>query len=251
MPARYGFSCVTSVISSTLLTLLVLPVLSGCSVRAACGGIGRSQRGIAQMTERKHHWEDVHSRKREDEVSWFQARPETSLALIAEGMDASASVIDIGAGASRLVDALLAQGYRDVTVLDIASTAFERVQERLGAQADEVTWEVADITQWQPERHYDVWHDRAVFHFLVDAADREAYRRAVLNGTHPGSRVIIGTFAEDGPEKCSGLPVRRYSAEELAAELGQEFVLEKTLREAHSTPGGNIQNFRFCTFRRV
>lgn len=164
----------------------------------------------------------------------------------------SASVIDIGAGVSRLVDALLAQGYRDVTVLDVASAALERVKKRLGAQADKVTWQVADITRWQPARRYDVWHDRAVFHFLVDAADREAYKRAMLRGTHSASRIVIGgTFAEDGPEKCSRLPVRRYSADELAAELGPDFVLEKTFREAHSTPGGNIQNFRFCTFRRV
>lgn len=203
------------------------------------------------MTERKHHWEDVHSRKREDEVSWFQAQPETSLALITEGTDALASVIDIGAGASRLVDALLAQGYRDVTVLDIASSALERAKERLGVQAGEVSWQVADVTRWLPARRYDVWHDRAVFHFLVESADRDAYRRALLHGTHPGSRVVIGTFAEDGPEKCSGLPVRRYSADELAAELGPDFVLEKTLRDAHSTPGGNIQNFRFCAFRRA
>lgn len=203
------------------------------------------------MTERQHHWEDVHSRKQEDEVSWFQARPETSLALISEDVDTSASVIDIGAGASRLVDTLLAHGFRDVTVLDIASAAFERVKERLGARAGDVSWLVADITRWQPARHYDVWHDRAVFHFLVDAADRNAYRRAVLLGTHPGSRVVIATFAEDGPEKCSGLPVRRYSADELATELGPEFVLEKTFRETHSTPAGNTQNFRFCTFRRI
>lgn len=202
------------------------------------------------MPERKDHWEDVHSRKREDEVSWFQEQPGTSLALLTEALESSASIIDIGAGASRLVDSLLERGFSDITVLDISAAALERAKARLGARAESVDWQVADITEWRPTRRRDAWHDRAVFHFLVDAEDRAAYRQALLAGTHPGSRIVMGTFAEDGPEKCSELPVQRYSAEQLAKELGAEFRLQQTLREAHETPAGKIQNFRFCVFER-
>lgn len=203
------------------------------------------------MTDRKAHWEDVHSRRQEDEVSWFQQHPGTSLALLATGMDRNTAVIDIGAGASRLVDALLFEGFQDVSVLDISAAGLARARARLGKQAGNVEWHVADITSWQPARTYGAWHDRAVFHFLVSVEDRNAYRHALLKGTHPGSRVVIGTFAEDGPGKCSGLPVQRYTADALAAELGAAFRLARTMHETHQTPGGGTQNFRFCVFERV
>lgn len=204
------------------------------------------------QSTRQDHWAKVYATKGETEVSWFQPVPQVSLDLVAHaGTPRNAAIIDIGAGASRLVDALLAAGYGDLTVLDIAAAALEKAKARLKpVDAARVAWIAADITAWTPPRDYALWHDRAVFHFLTDPADRAAYRRALQAGTRPGSQIIIGTFAPDGPSICSGLPVQRYSAENLAAELGPDYALLEQGRDDHRTPGGNTQHFQFCRFAR-
>ena len=150
-----------------------------------------------------------------------------------------------------MVDALLERGWKDVTVLDIAAPALEAAKARLGPLADKVHWEVADITEWHPDRTYDVWHDRAVFHFLTEPKQRDAYRRALLAGLAPGGLVIMATFALDGPERCSGLPVKRYDAEGLAEEMSDTLRLIEGWREEHVTPWGATQSFNWCAFRRV
>ncbi|MCA1334910.1 MULTISPECIES: class I SAM-dependent methyltransferase [Rhodobacterales] len=185
-------------------------------------------------------------------MSWFQAVPQPSLDLIERhGGGNAASVIDIGGGASRLADALLASGYRDLSILDISESALARTRKRLASLADRVGFIVADVTTWKPARHWDVWHDRAVMHFLVSESGQEAYRRAMLAATVPGSVAIIGTFAPDGPERCSGLPVRRWSADDLSDFFAPEFSLLDTRRHRHETPGGVTQNFEFAVLRRV
>ncbi len=199
--------------------------------------------------ETSAHWNAVYRAKSEDEVSWFQPSPERSLALIAAA-DTTDSLIDIGGGASRLVDRLLQQGYGDLTVLDVSDAALERSKARLGAAADRVTWIVSDITRWKPERTWRLWHDRAVFHFLTETAAQDAYIAALEHATDPGATIIIATFALDGPEKCSGLPVQRYSAETLAARLGPNFHLTGHAAEKHRTPWGSEQSFQYAVLRR-
>ena len=207
---------------------------------------------MTETIDRKAHWQGVYERKHEDEVSWYQARPETSLRLIANtGLGHDAAIIDAGAGASRLVDYLLDAGYADITVLDIAETALGKARERLGERAGQVDWIVADLLAWRPRRHYDIWHDRAVFHFLTDAADRRRYVEVLRSAIAPGAHVIIATFAPDGPEKCSGLPVMRHSPESIAAELGAGFELEETADEHHMTPAGKVQHFNYARLKRV
>lgn len=206
----------------------------------------------ARVDDRQKHWTRVYETKQADSVSWFQVEPAPSLAALDRlRLDPSSAFIDIGGGASNLVDELLRQGWTDLTVLDIAEPALDVSRGRLGQDAGTVHWEVADITAWRPPRHYDVWHDRAVFHFLTDVGQRQAYRRALEAGLVPGGHLIIATFALDGPERCSGLPVRRYDAPGLAAELGPAFRLIDTWREEHVTPGGASQSFTWCTFERL
>lgn len=196
------------------------------------------------------HWIAVYRDKAPDTVSWYQAVPEPSLnALKRLGCASPSSIIDVGGGASNLADALLEQGWHDITVLDIAAPALEAAKLRIGARADMVHWQVADITQWRPTRKYDVWHDRAVFHFLTEPEQRDAYRGALLDGLSKDGLVIMATFALDGPEKCSGLPVQRYGADDLARELGPKFRLLESWREQHSTPWGSTQAFNWCAFR--
>jgi SAM-dependent methyltransferase len=203
------------------------------------------------MSQAQEHWNRVYGTKAEGEVSWFQPRPERSLALIAAAApDRSVPVIDVGGGASTLVDELLRAGYGDVSVLDISEAALGRSKARLGAKAEGVAWIVADITDWKPARAFRVWHDRAVFHFLTDAARQAAYIEALRKATAPGSVCIIATFALDGPERCSGLPVQRYSAATLAARLGPEFALAAEEAERHVTPGGAAQSFMYSVFKR-
>jgi len=202
--------------------------------------------------DRHAHWQSVYETKRETEVSWFQAQPAVSLKLIlASGLDASARIIDVGGGASRLVDRLLDLGYAHITVLDVAEAALAKARARLGPRADQVEWVAADVTRWAASRPFDLWHDRAVFHFLTEAPDRHAYLAAMASGVRSGGQAIIGTFALDGPEKCSGLPVRRYDANGLVAELAPHFRLIETLTEDHHTPGGKVQKFQFCRLARV
>ena len=201
---------------------------------------------------RQAHWENVYTTKDEKAVSWFQEKPDISVDLIrAPGVDPSASIIDIGGGASRLVDALIGEGFKAVTVLDLSQKALATSKARLGARGAHVQWVVADITTWEPSQTYDVWHDRAALHFLIDPKDRAAYAERVIKAVRPGGHVIIGTFAPDGPERCSGLPVVRHDARTLGELLGPSFALVENRRHDHETPAGVIQNFQFSRFRRI
>lgn len=204
------------------------------------------------MTDLKNHWQGVYDAKAEDALTWFQDTPEVSLDLIGRAEVATdARIIDIGGGASRLVDALLERGFLDLTVLDIADAGLQHSRDRLGDAAVRVDWIIADITEWTPPKEFDLWHDRAVFHFLTDENDRASYRKTLETALAPGGQVIIGTFAMDGPEKCSGLAVRRYDGEALGRELGQGFRLEETVLEGHVTPKGSTQHFQFSRFVRL
>jgi 2-polyprenyl-3-methyl-5-hydroxy-6-metoxy-1,4-benzoquinol methylase len=203
------------------------------------------------MPGRSKHWENVYTTKRENEVSWYQAGPKRSLALITEAApDKKTAIIDVGGGASTLVRDLSGAGYSDVAVLDISAAALDRAKANLGEASGKIDWIVTDITQWQPPRRWNVWHDRAVFHFLTSVQDQEAYLRALDAGTAANATVVISTFALDGPEKCSGLPVHRYSAATLAARLGPAFRLVKENDEDHRTPGGGVQKFTYAVFRK-
>jgi SAM-dependent methyltransferase len=202
-------------------------------------------------TDRRTHWQNVYATKAETEVSWFQENPAPSLDLIAAtGISSDAAIIDIGGGASRLVDHLLDRGFCRLSILDLSATALEEAQKRLGRRGDGVEWIVADVTAWQPLRTYDLWHDRAAFHFLTEAADREAYVACLKQALRPGGHVIIATFASDGPERCSGLPIVRYDAPSLSKVLGNDFRLIGEQRHEHATPWGAVQKFQFGTFRR-
>lgn len=184
--------------------------------------------------------------------SWDQTDPAPSLALLtAAGLAPADAVIDVGAGDSRLVDTLLACGIHDVTVLDICESALTVTRARLGEQARAVTFVATDLLTWHPPRRYDTWHDRAVFHFLTDPADRDRYRTVLRQATHPGSRIVIGTFAPDAPDHCSGLPVARYTPDQLANELGSGFHPIAHRRHRHHTPSGSTQPFTWITARRT
>jgi SAM-dependent methyltransferase len=203
------------------------------------------------MNSRSAHWEGVYATKGEHEVSWFQESPAISIGMIrAANPDHAAAIIDIGGGASRLVDSLLQDGYRSLAVLDLSASALEAAKKRIGTAAGNVDWIVADVTTWQPSRSYDIWHDRAAFHFLIETRDRAAYLERLRSALRPGGQAIIGTFALDGPEKCSGLPVQRYDSRELAAELGTPFELVDTRTEIHHTPWNATQAFQFSRFRK-
>ena len=202
--------------------------------------------------ERKTHWEQVYRDKSPLQVSWYQPAPTLSWELIrAGGVDMDAALIDVGGGASTLVDWLLEQGYRDISVLDISAQALAHAQQRLGERARSVQWIEADVTRFEPPRRYRVWHDRAVFHFLTEAADRARYRAALERALEPDGEAIIGTFAPGGPERCSGLPIVQYDAERIHAELCGQFVLRETRTETHRTPAGKDQLFNFFRFGRA
>jgi SAM-dependent methyltransferase len=200
---------------------------------------------------RQNHWENVYASKAETQVSWFQETPAPSLELVElVGAVRNSAIIDIGGGASRLVDSLVSRGYEDVTVLDVSAAALASARSRMGDKADRVSWIAADVTAWEPSRSYDVWHDRAAFHFLTDPNDQTAYVARLRRALRPGGHAIIGTFALDGPERCSGLIVSRYDASRLAATLRGGFELIDARRHDHITPWGATQQFQFSTFRR-
>jgi SAM-dependent methyltransferase len=199
----------------------------------------------------KARWEQIYAEKDPTRVDWYQAHPEYSLSLIGEtGVGTDAGIIDVGGGASTLVDNLLGAGYRNVTVLDIARTAIEQGRVRLGGLAGKVVWLEGDITTFAPDRQYDVWHDRAVFHYLTEAEDRARYLTVLDRTLKPDGHAIIATFSENGPNQCSGLEVVRYSPESLSNELAPHLHLVETLVEEHHTPAGGIQQFVYCRFRR-
>lgn len=203
------------------------------------------------MSDRTMHWQNVYATKSETEVSWFQASPAISFEMIrAASPDRAAAIIDVGGGASRLVDALLQDGYRNLAVLDLSANALDIAKKRIGAAASTVDWIVADATTWRPAKTWDIWHDRAAFHFLTDPHDRAAYVERLRSAVAPNGHVIIATFAPDGPEKCSGLPVQRHDSASLSAELGPEFELVETRSETHHTPWHSTQAFQFSRFKR-
>ena len=203
-----------------------------------------------ETESRQAHWERVYTTKGENEVSWFQDNPAPSLELIAAvGATPATAIIDIGGGASRLVDGLLAKGFRALSMLDLSDAALKAAKSRLGAQSENVTWIVADATLWEPAEVYDIWHDRAAFHFLTEENDRVAYIERMKKALRAGGHAIVATFAPDGPERCSGLRVMRYDAETLGRTLGQEFDLIETRRHSHTTPWGSTQSFQFSVFR--
>jgi 2-polyprenyl-3-methyl-5-hydroxy-6-metoxy-1,4-benzoquinol methylase len=203
--------------------------------------------------DNKQHWESVYSTKATDTVSWFQEHADQSLRLIHNtGLGKNAAIIDVGGGASILVDELLAEGYTDLTVLDLSAAALAVAKQRLDKHSNAVHWMENDITRAEfPLHRFDIWHDRAVFHFLTSAEDRQAYVERVMHAVRPGGHVIIATFAEDGPEKCSGLPVMRYQPDTLHAEFGDAFLLVEHEKEAHHTPFGTVQQFVYCYCRKV
>ena len=200
--------------------------------------------------DRAGHWQDVYSHKRPDEVSWYQPSPAPSLAALDRlGLAPPSSLVDVGGGASTLVDALLERGWRDLTVVDIAEPALAASRERLGQQARLVDWVRADLTAWRSDRTFDVWHDRAVFHFLTAADDRARYVAQARRAVRPGGHVIVASFGPDGPTRCSGLDVVRYSPEAMHAEFGAGFELLDSVREVHQTPSGRAQEFTWCLCR--
>ncbi|OGA29050.1 MAG: methyltransferase [Betaproteobacteria bacterium RIFCSPLOWO2_02_FULL_65_24] len=201
-----------------------------------------------ESRDSQSHWDTVYRTKAPEAVSWYRAHLERSLDLIGRvAPDLAASIIDVGGGESTLVDDLLARGYRNITVLDLSSTAVEVARKRLGNLAQQVTWSVADITRVAlPDRHYDVWHDRAVFHFLTEEGERQAYVRRVMQSVKRGGHVIVATFGPEGPEKCSGLDVVRYDAESLHGQFGGQFRLVESATELHQTPFGTTQQFLYC-----
>jgi ubiquinone/menaquinone biosynthesis C-methylase UbiE len=204
------------------------------------------------MSDQTTHWDKVYGGRPDDTLSWFVRLPALSLALIEScGIGRDAAVIDIGGGASTLTDALLQQGYSDLWLLDISATALAVSRRRLGADAERIRWVESDVVHADlPESRFDLWHDRAVFHFFVDPAERKAYVKTALRAVKPGGSLIMATFAEDGPEQCSGLPVARYDADSLAAQFGDACELLATEKEAHRTPAGKVQQFRYCVLRR-
>lgn len=200
----------------------------------------------------KDHWDNAYGKRSSTEVSWYQAHPTVSLELIAStGIDHDRRIIDVGGGASVLVDQLLEEGFKDLTVLDISSIGINYAQKRLGKRAKEVIWMEADIINFNSSMPYDLWHDRAVFHFLTDAEDRKKYMKCMDRALNPGGHVIISTFAIDGPPKCSGLTIERYDPEKMEAEIGDSFELVASISEAHRTPLNKEQKFTYFYFRKA
>ena len=195
------------------------------------------------------HWQQVYSSKKADEVSWYQRNPEVSCRLIKNYASLTDAVIDVGAGQSFLVDSLLADGLTDVTVMDISEAAVSEVRQRLEEEPS-VSYVVADVRNWNSTKKFDVWHDRAVFHFMTTDHEKAAYLRVVAQAVRPGGVAIIGTFAEDGPTQCSGLDVNRYSSTQLTNQFEEFFELVETESEEHLTPWGAMQHFTWVSLRR-
>lgn len=204
------------------------------------------------MIDNPSYWNKVYETKGEADVSWFQKNPEPSLEFIRRyAPDRSAAIIDIGGGASRLVDYLWVDGFRNLTVLDLSSEAIAIARHRIGNHGYSIKWIVSDATTWHPDDIYDLWHDRAVFHFLTESDDQSAYIRNLKRALKIGGYLVIGTFALDGPEKCSGLPVMRHSSQTLQNLLGSEFELIESRKHDHQTPFQSIQSFQYCVFKRL
>lgn len=214
--------------------------------------VNRLKTLLGVRLDRKAHWERVYTTKASDAVSWFQSEPTVSLRLLdAAGVTPESRIIDVGGGDSRLVDRLLERGLRRVFVLDVSGAAIARAKARLGEQQTRVTWIETDVNgEWHVPA-VDIWHDRAVFHFLTDPDDRRRYVEQLHRAVIPGGAVVMATFALDGPEKCSGLPAMRYSPETMSAELGSEFRIVESLNDKHQTPSGTTQSFCYTRFART
>lgn len=202
--------------------------------------------------DRKNHWENIYQTKELKDVSWFQPTPETSLDFFKQfNVPTNAKVIDIGGGDSFLVDHLLDLGYHDVTVLDISAAAIERAKQRLGDKAKHVKWIVADAANFKPSENYDFWHDRAAFHFLTDEKEISNYLKTAQENINPTGVMVIGTFSEQGPKKCSGIEIKQYTETTMTERLKKFFEKIKCIRVDHTTPSDTIQNFVFCSFRKL
>ncbi|WP_319482279.1 class I SAM-dependent methyltransferase [uncultured Draconibacterium sp.] len=202
--------------------------------------------------DRKKHWEDIYQSKDTAEVSWFQASPTTSLQFVAEfNLPQSAKIIDVGGGDSFMVDRLLEMGYWNITVLDISETAINKTKERLGEKANTVKWIVADAATFQPIEKYDMWHDRAAFHFFTGKQEISNYVDTISSFVKPGGYLVLGTFSEQGPTKCSGIEIKQYSENSMTSLLADFFNKIKCITVDHKTPFNTLQNFIFCSFRRL
>lgn len=201
--------------------------------------------------DRKNHWENIYETKQLEEVSWYQPIPEASLSFIKEiNLPSDAAIIDIGGGDSFLVDNLLKWGYTNVSVLDISEKAIERAQERLGTKAKNVKWIVSDVTAFEPYEKYDLWHDRAAFHFLTDQNEVARYAEITSRNVNPNGFLFVGTFSENGPKKCSGIDIQQYSEETLSKVFINSFEKIKSFTTDHPTPFGTVQNFVFCAMKK-
>jgi hypothetical protein len=205
---------------------------------------------FAQMAGGYEHWEGVYQSKASDSLSWFEAAPSMSLRLILAAVPAEGAAVDVGAGASLLVDHLLVAGFDQVTLVDLSTSALSQVAARLAPEEARVSMVCADLLSWRPPMLFNVWHDRAVFHFLTDAVDVERYVALAAVAVAPGGALVLGTFAADGPTSCSGLPTARYAPDSLAALFADDFELRATEREEHRTPTGGVQAFTWVTLRR-
>jgi len=203
------------------------------------------------MEKEKRHWDTIYQTKKFTEVSWYQPKPEVSLDYIAElNLKKNVPIIDVGGGDSFLVDFLLAEGYTEITVLDISEKALERAKARLGKQAEKVTWLVADVANFKPTAKYELWHDRAAFHFLTHEEEISNYLDTMKNAIIDNAYVILGTFSKNGPEKCSGLPIKQYAIEDMQKLLPSPFRIIACENMDHFTPSGGAQNFTFCRFQK-
>ncbi len=203
------------------------------------------------MKDRKTHWETIYQTKNLSDVSWYQSKPVTSLKFISElDLKKDAKIIDIGAGESYLADYLLADGFSDLTILDISEEALDHTRLRFGKKAENLKWITADISKFIPEEKYDLWHDRAAFHFLTEETQIQNYLKTLENSINPGGFVIMGTFSEKGPIKCSGLEIRQYSIAEISDLLAENFQKLHCENIDHITPSGAVQNFTFCSFQK-
>lgn len=204
------------------------------------------------MEKKKSHWEDVYQKKDLEEVSWYQPKAETSMDYIRSfELKKDAKIIDIGGGDSFLAENLLSEGYTDITVLDISETALDRARSRLGKKAEKITWIVADASDFAPSKKFELWHDRATFHFLTREEEVEKYLKTLKNSIQRGGNAVMGTFSEKGPEKCSGINIKQYSLHDLSELLNDGFETLECKNVDHITPSGAVQNFSFCSFRKA
>jgi SAM-dependent methyltransferase len=215
-------------------------------------GEEQASKGLQALKSSHRHWEEVYQRQPVASTSWFQLEPSLSLRLIENaGLNRRSSIIDVGGGASTLVDHLARSGFDDLTVLDISNAALHAARARLGSGQHRIKWIEQDILEFEPRRTYDLGHDRALFHFMTSEANRQRYLANLGKALAPGSNVVLATFASDGPERCSGLLVQRYDAGTLLRALGPDFTLVEQLDEDHLTPAGNVQRFSYFHLRRL